>query len=80
MLKKNKKTNTCRNNGKRNVAAKNICRTKKIKLIMGHTHCGKKGCARTASNPTLSCFAPDSARHDEKNSDKFSRYFNDMNV
>lgn len=53
---------------------------KKKKRIMGHTHCGKKGCARTASNPTLPCFPPDAARRKEENSDKFCHYFNDRNV
>lgn len=34
-----------------NVADKNICRIKK-RLVIGHTHCGKRGCAQTATNPT----------------------------
>lgn len=61
------------------LVARKSCRIKKSeRLLTGHGHCGKKGlhpsCARTASNPTLSPFTPNSNRGKKSPFDHFSLF------
>lgn len=38
----------------------------KKRLVIGHTHCGKRGCAQTATNPTHQCASSHLAMHGRK--------------
>lgn len=38
----------------------------KKRLVIGHTHCGKRGCAQTATNPTHQSASFDLAMHGRK--------------